>query len=341
MKRYSIFYICQCLFTLLATANKLYADCDHCYELMKVAVEYKNGTCRNGYVPIYGGDYNDGGRDVRLKQNTDLKRVLKPIELLPFSERYYQFGTRILFRTEDIDSIRGRTIKQLLYKGTTPYGGAGSLPNVPGHILNRYIGMKLVSSYVGEQSCMDYIYLNFNRSISNNELECFAQLEPLAGQENDFYQNADAPFYVLLNYSTGLHRQSAISLDTVRMLIGAAINTYEREKNGLSSNTNPLITDYSARVRSYWQQKTVFLHAYDEYIGTGDTATVFRQWGTIKDTTITEITKYLRTCTLDPMEARVGVISKHVWRWVYEPYDGLYNATLKKYHILKYEYWWD
>lgn len=323
---------------------QLYADCPHCYSVAAVNAVWKNGKEVNGYIPIYGA-FSENARQTKIVRGVDLLKKFHSVKSFTFADRFFKLGGHVIFPAESIIDIPRDSLRQIAFACWADIFGAGSLPQMPMAMLNKYDTMELVGSKVRTESCSDYIYLNYNDRITDSVLQEIIKLSPY--NERWETHQFDESFFSLLRYGADKRRSrngqatSDYSLDTLHMLITAAVDDYSLKADLFEQQRMPAFGSYFDRVKRFTRGKVIFLNALDKYITGNDISELVAFCQVNNDSTVSIVYEICQSSQEQGIKRTTQRVLRTIWGWVYEPYDTIYNHSLNDSNVLLYEHAFD
>ena len=160
------------LFFGLGLVSQARADCPHCYDIVKVRAEFRDGSVRDGFyehhssvVPIVTDA--DGTKRIAFDQSSP---NFPPVEQIRLIDTVYQFP-RITNCTTPaaIDTVPVASIKRLVYLGKVAYGGAGQI-NVFDTSVVRLLGETPFQRFDTTYSLSEVVYLSYVEHVTEEDL---------------------------------------------------------------------------------------------------------------------------------------------------------------------------
>jgi hypothetical protein len=166
-----------CILTPLAAL----ADCPHCYEMVKVRVEFRDSTTREVFYEWHQDlsatfiDPNDSAKVIRRTGNTMSEG---PLDLVALIEHVYNFeGITFATTPELIDSVPAIDIDRIVLLAKTGLKAAGTI-NVFDRSLIDKLSQPPVGTFGIDGGSLDWVvFVNYNADISDSALARLATLK--------------------------------------------------------------------------------------------------------------------------------------------------------------------
>ena len=180
MLRMSLRVLCLALCLYIFIPSAVFADCPHCYEMVRVRVEFRDSTTREVYYEFHEDLTatfidTDSAEVIRRTGNTMSEG---PLDLIALVDHVYRFeGITFATAPELVDSVAAIDIDRIVLLQKTGLKAAGTI-NVFDRSLIEKLNQTPVGTFGIDGGNLDWVvFVNYNSEISDSALTRLATLK--------------------------------------------------------------------------------------------------------------------------------------------------------------------
>ena len=246
----------------LAITKNIYADCGHCFTLIKVELTFNTNETEIGYIKFFD-EYRIMKNDSTPNVNEDISHFIKPpLNSIYFIKKFYKIkGLPEFIDPNDKRLIKLEDVKSIYLLEWTKIQGAIELPLLEHESIMQIINSKTIETQLKSFDVHDEIYIKTNQSLSSKDFNTLIKMS---------YNYADNSYYMLGKVKYNRKNKTFPSIDEAKRIITKEIDTLRKKITAIDNikiNTN--IDSYFQAYKSHLQRHLDYTESILEYIETG------------------------------------------------------------------------